>query len=126
MHIDRSTPDWRIEETLISRRRIRASHLIEFDDVVGRDHAGVGGLELPGNALLLAPREDPVHSIGHDQERTVVHLRDEVAKRDADRPRQPHGPAITSHRGEVTVSASERLAVTVRRPLGDLHVRCAR
>ena len=104
--IGRAASDRRLEEALIARGRIRAAHLIELDDVVGRHHARVGRIELPADPLLLAPREDPVHAVGDDQERTVVHLRDEVAQRQPDRPRQPHGLAVAPDRREVTVGAS--------------------
>jgi hypothetical protein len=99
--------------------------LIELDEIMRRHHAGVGRLELPRNPLLLTPREDPIHAVGDHEERTVVHLRHEVAKRDADRTRQPHGPAITSDRGEVTVRLCERIAVAAPSPLGNLRVRRA-
>ena len=36
----------------------------------------------------------------NDEERTVVHLRHEVAQRDADRPRQPHRPAVSCDGGK--------------------------
>ena len=85
-------------------------------------HARIGWVELPGDPLFLAPGEDPIHPIGDDQEGAVVHLRDEVAKRDADRARQPYGLAVTPDGCKMTVRLRERIAITARGPLGNLRL----
>ncbi len=63
------------------------------------------------DALLAAPREDLIHPLRDDQERPVVHLRDEVAQRNANRPRQPHGPAVARGHGEVSIGRAQRCRV---------------
>ena len=110
-HIGRAESNGRVEEAVIARRRIGTANLIELDDVVSRDHARVGRVELPGDPLLAAPREDLIHPLGHDEERPVIHLRDEVAQRDADRPRQPHGLPVAGGHGEVAIGGTKRRRV---------------
>jgi hypothetical protein len=82
-----------------------------------RHHARVRRIELPADPLLVAPRADRLHSIRHDEERAVVHLGDEVAQRQPNRPGQPHRPAIACNRREVAIGRRQprRIAAANRR-----------
>ena len=54
----------------------------------------------------------------------MIHLRDEVAQRNADRPRQPHGLPVARGHGEVSIGGAQRRRVAA--PDGGDHVRFGR
>jgi hypothetical protein len=74
-------------------------------------HAGVDGVELPANPLRLTPVEDPVDAIGDHQKRAVIHLRHEVAKRNAYRPRQANRSPVARDCRKVTVGGAKRRGI---------------
>jgi hypothetical protein len=123
IEVGRALPDRRLEESAIARRRIGASDLIHFDQVMRRHHAGVRRIELPADPLRLTPVEDSIDSIRHDQERPVIHLRYEVAQRQTDRTRQAHGHLVSTDTGEMPVGCRQRRDVAAAYGIADRSLR---
>src|SRR4051812_14274007 len=106
--------DRRVEEAPVARRWVGTTHLIDLQEVMRRHHARVIRIELPADLLLLTPVEHPIHAVRYHQKRTVVHLRDEVAERETNRPRQPDRSAVASNRREMAVSLRKAIDITAR------------
>src|SRR5437879_9566760 len=51
------TANRRLEESMVSRRRVRAADLIDLNQIVRRNHSGVHRVELPADLLAAAPLE---------------------------------------------------------------------
>ncbi len=100
-----------VEEPPVSRNGIGAAHLIDLHQIVRRHHARVGGIELPADPLGHAPCVERVDAVGHHEEGPVVHLRHEIAQRQADGARQPHRLALAGHGGEVAVRCGQPIRV---------------
>jgi len=63
------------------------------------------------------------HPLGDDEERTVVHLGDEVPQRYADGAREAHGLACTPDGGEVGIGARQPVDIATSRRLGHVDGR---
>src|SRR5215210_7576303 len=76
-----------IEETCVSRVRIRATNQLNLDDVMRRDHPRVAGMKLFAESILAQPTVDRVNAIGDDQRRSLVPLCEKVTYWPVHRPR---------------------------------------
>src|SRR5262245_57936887 len=88
---------------MITRRGIGAADLIDLYQIMRGNHTCVGRIELPADALLLAPVVKLIHPLSDDQIRAVIQLRDQIPQRYPDGARQSDGSAISPDSSEMPV-----------------------
>ena len=115
----------RREEPYVGRIRVRTAHQRDLHDVVGGDHPRVRRVELLAEPLALQMTPQLVDSLGDDETWALGVLREKVAHRSADRPRQTHDVSALLHDRELPIDAAHprRVAGGDRRgSLGGRHI----
>ncbi len=117
----------RREEPRVDRIRVRTAHERDLDDVVGGDHARVARVELIRQAVGRERAVQRVDAVGDVEGRAFVALRQEIAHRPVERPRQPHGHAFGGHERERAVDAANAVRLTREDAAARLvHASCCR
>ena len=101
-----------IEETGVGRVRIRTADQMEFDHVMGRDHARVARMELAGQPFLLEPVVNGVDALRDDQGRAFRAFGEKVAHGAIERARQAHPFAFAGHQSEGAFDGAHGLGRT--------------
>ena len=88
-----------IEEAPVGRIGVGAAHELDLGDVMGRDHPGVGGVELIAVPLPLQRVADRVDAVGHHQHGAVGLLGQEIAQRPVQAAGEPHPLVVAGEEG---------------------------
>src|SRR6202040_3366745 len=96
-HLGRKKP-------MVARIGVGTAYLIDLHNVMCGDHPRVEWIKLPADLVLATVLVEPVDSIGHDQERTVVSFRHEVTERQAEGSAQTNCLLVAHHDAKVSIS----------------------
>ena len=113
------------EEPCVARIRVRTAHQRDLHDVVGGNHPRVRRMELLGEPLTLQVPAQLVDPLRHDKIRSIGALREKVAHRSADRPRQAHDVSVLLHDRELPIDVAHPRGVAggdLRGRLGGRHI----
>lgn len=95
---------------------IRAADELDFDDVMGWDHAGVRGVELIGEAFALELGVEGVHAVGDDQGGAFGAFGEEVAHGTVETAGHADGFAVASQEGEGAIDGLDCVRVSGEDP----------
>ena len=100
----------RRKEALVNRVGIGATNQMNLHDVMSRNHAGIAGMELRPESLLLQPVPDRVNAVGHDEGGAFVALGQKVAHRTIQGAGQADDLPFFGHQREGSLDLPDRLS----------------